>query len=317
MTSNPASPPDDPKTLPEQDQAAPKDTLPTHEIDRITLGREDLIKKFQAGSLPNAGDFEKLITSTVNQLDDGFDKTLNDGLRISSLGSSVELLSLFRGGGPSQRWDSYAPIWRVSHGERSNALHVRGWNGDDYADVLSLDWRDGEGRIGINQRRPDEALHVAGTARMHGRRGRAGTVDATGEWQSICHGLQGCQAFEIVAGVGDRQGKGRYALLHAVAMSAFHPIGFQAWLFRKSRIKTHHAYYGSRCDRIRLRWATNEQNEELYDLQIKTGCSFPDHVIQYELTELWFDPMLDGGRPRQPETSDAAMLPAGTRSEDG
>ena len=311
MASDPNLNPEEPERETIESGLVPKEEgLARANVERITLSRRDLVKKFQAGSLPDAGDFEKLITSTVNQLDDGFDKTLNDGLRISSLGSSVELLSLFKSGGASQRWDSYLPIWRVSHGESSNALHVRGWNGGGYSPVLTLDQQGDAGRVGINQDQPDEALHVAGTARMHGRRGRAGMVEATGDWRPICSGLEGCHAFEIMAGVGDRQGKGRYALLHAIAMSAHHPRGFLAWLLRKSRIKTHHAYYSSRCDRLRLRWTANKDNKEQYDLEIKTGCSYPDHLIQYEITELWFDPMLRGGRPRQPEADGSSVMRA-------
>lgn len=302
--------PHDPKKEPDEDR-------PIKRTD-ITLGREDLIKKFQNGSLPSEDDFAKLINSTVNQLDDGFDKTINDGLKIASLGNSTSLLSFYNKTAGGQQWDQNSPIWRVGHGENSNELRFRGHDpdvigSDDDAvgSALTMAFETGNARVGINKETPDETLDVNGTARMHGRRGRFATAPANGKWHPIVKDLKGCSAFEVIAGVRAAKGEGRYALMHAIAMNAHNPRGFISWLHRQRRIRTQHAYYASRCDRLRLRWATTD---DAYELQIRTGCPFAGYLIHYEVTTLWFDPMTDDGeRYREPEASDETPAGAGDK----
>ena len=136
----------------------------------------------------------------------------------------------------------------------------------------------------------------AGTVAASGRIGRRGTktAHANGEWQDLTETLQGCHAFEIVAGVG-QTGTGKYALLHAFALKTFDAEG---------EIETHQAHYGSRCHRLRLRWQA--VGDQQYKLQIKTGNCYANGgrkgrmtadqdvgiYIRYYLTSLWFDEMM-------------------------
>lgn len=56
-------------------------------------GRDTLKLFFQRGALPSADHFGDFIDSTVNQVDDGFKKTAEFGLEISSLGTFDSLIS--------------------------------------------------------------------------------------------------------------------------------------------------------------------------------------------------------------------------------
>ena len=78
----------------------------------------------------------------------------------------------------------------------------------------------------------------------------------------------------------------------------------------KGRIVYHQAHYGSRCNRLRLRW--EKVSEDYYTLQLKTGCPYdkvlkptagkaPEEktktdvgvYVQYFMTELWFDKIME------------------------
>jgi len=150
---------------------------------------------------------------------------------------------------------------------------------------------DGESHIGVNKTDPAHALDVDGVIAAHGRLGanpdNQKTVAADGYWHNITGALSGCQAFEVMAGVGSK-GTGRYALMNAIAMNTFNPRG---WLFNifnlKKKIKYQQAYYLARGNRIKLRWLSEDKH---YYLQMRTVCAYGGDVrIRYYLTRLWFD----------------------------
>ena len=62
---------------------------------------------FQDGALPTATEYEDLIESCVNQIDDGYDKDDKLGLKLNSIGDSRTLMSFYRGLGAS------APSWQT------------------------------------------------------------------------------------------------------------------------------------------------------------------------------------------------------------
>ncbi|MBI0440405.1 hypothetical protein F7093_21965, partial [Dickeya dianthicola] len=134
-----------------------------------------------------------------------------------------------------------------------------------------------------------------------GAQGRAGAqwadrLPADGDWHDLTPTLEGCQAFEVVAGVGIRH-SGRYALIHAIALNTCAPSGFWFNFFnRKNRISARHAYYHSRADKLTLRWlrddtpAGGHDGIRPYRLQIRTHTSYGDGImIRYHLTQLWHD----------------------------
>lgn len=267
---------------------------------------------FRDGALPSSEEYRDLIDSSVNQVDDGFEKTEEDGLRLYSMGGSRALMSLFRGLGAT------APSWQLAHGASDGTLQFLAGAGPDEAAIGAeggaLDAETGQedaapkgmtltrdGRVGVNTDAPDHALDVVGVARMEGRTGvtteMSKPVYADGEWHDITVPMTGCQAFEVVAGAGGRVGAGRYALMHAVALNAYHPRNpVLNWLFARRNVRSQTAVYGSYADRLQLRWRT-APGQHSFKLQLRSNSSFGSgYRIQYSLTRLWFDPTMAGSR---------------------
>jgi hypothetical protein len=278
--------------------------------DRLTLK-----KFFSDGALPGSEHYGDLIESMVNRVDDGFDKTDADGLRIASLGGSPNLISLYRGVGAPE------PAWILRHGGTPGAIEFRQGreDGPPLSDAHGLaaggrpngaappDARGDAGpalalgrggRVGIHRADPEWRLDVDGVARMGGRIGVPGPracVPADGRWHDITGSMSGCQMLEIVAGAGGQPGRGRYALMHAIALNAYNPRNaLLNWLFRRRSIRRQDAMFGSYADRLRLRWTGTSRD---YRLQIRTQSSFgADLVIRYYVTRLWFDSAMQGSR---------------------
>jgi hypothetical protein len=259
--------------------------------------RPTLKKFFRDGALPNSEHFGDLIESMVNRIDDGFDKTERDGLRIASLGSSPALVSFYHSAGSAE------PTWTISHGASMGALHFRRGDGpgldgpgaDPEAPGLSLS---PDGRVGVHVCDPAWRLDVDGVVRMRGRIGYPGpdaVVPADGRWHDITPSLSGCHALEVVAGAGGEPGRGRYALMHAVALNAYNPRNpLLNWLFGRRSIRAQTAMYGSYSDRLRLRWTGTMRD---YRLQLRSQSHFGrNYKIRYYVTRLWFDSAMAGSR---------------------
>lgn len=270
--------------------------------------RATLKSFFRSGALPTAEDYRDLIDSNVNQVDDGFQKTDADGLRLNSVGSSLRVLSLYQGLGTPK------PSWVMEHGDTAGALHFRPDQGKAALEITGgnegaeTSGQTGltltrDGRMGVNDEDPQWRLDVGGTARMQGRIGVTShdipSVKADGKWHNITQALTGCQAFEITAGTGGDPGKGRYSMVHAIAMNAFHPRNqILNWLFRRRSIKMQTAMYGSYADRIKLRWVADEKTHH-FRLQLRTNANFGEgKVVRYYMTQLWFDSFMTGARTR-------------------
>lgn len=274
--------------------------------------RPTLKSFFRSGSLPTAKEFGDLIDSTVNQVDDGFAKTDTDGLRLNSVGSSLKVLSLYQGLGTPK------PSWIIEHGEKDGVLNFRP---DEGQDVLKIDedakssgktentfppnmTMTRDGMVGINQEEPEWRFDVGGVARMQGRIGVATpkyeTVPADRGWHPITEAMTGCQILEVVAGTGGEPGKGRYSIMRAIAMNAYHPRNrFLNWFFRRRSIKTQTAMYGSYADRICLRWVADKEKEHHYILELKTNAEFEGKLVRYYITKLWFDSAMVGAHGKK------------------
>lgn len=252
---------------------------------------------FRDGALPTAEHYRDLIDSGVNQIEDGYAKTPVDGLRLTAVGGSLRVLSLYES--PSAQ----DAAWVIDHGADTSSLHFRrGGVASQKHPGISFS---PDGHLGVQTDSPEWALDVNGVLRSRGRIGHASDsiphVPADGRWHDITGEMTGCQAFEVMAGVGGDVGKGRYSMVHAIAMNAYHPRNWVLnWLFRRRKIRAQTAMYGSYADRIRLRWVATA-NRHHYKMQMRTNASFgKDRMIRYYLTRLWFDPTMAGSRGTPP-----------------
>lgn len=268
--------------------------------NEIRQNRTTLKKYFSAGSQPTQTDFEQLIESTLNLLDDGFSCKRENGVQIAVTGTGGRLLSFFRTNPPIND-----PDWAVTCGKQDGSLNfIRTEDASTSNDpgptarqdkqVLTLS---NDSKVGINNAAPAFELDVKGTARFDGRFGRTGTVPADGRSYDITGPLQGCHALEVVAGVGLPGKKmGRYALLHAIAMNSFNPTGWLNLFGSPKRIRCTHSWYLSRADRIKLQWVAVEDGEpHEYCLKLRTLRNYgPGINVRYSVTELWPYPEMDG-----------------------
>ncbi|MCB1947897.1 hypothetical protein [Nitrosomonas sp.] len=245
--------------------------------------RKTLEAKFKNGSMPSEIAFADLIDSTLNLIDDGFDKTVKDGLRIFQLGDG-KLMSFY------QKMETLSPLWFVGLDKATSNLRIGNQFNPNVLTLRSIGEMDksrGTTRVGvgINTERPQCELDVAGTVAAHGRTGKKDefAVPADGEWYDISGVLTGCQAFEVVAGVGGRDADGKYALMHAFALCTY---------YAKNHISYHQAHYGAKCNQLELRWepvSTESDNFE-FVLQLRTGIYYGNDIwVKYHITRLWED----------------------------
>ncbi len=307
----------DPKAV-----SAPDKKPLTAAIMEIGADRETLKYHFRDGARPTSQEYEALITSMVNKYDDGFRKSLRDGFVVSAAGTQKALMSFLTSEGDP-------PAWRLNFGDENGlelnqglASELNGAAGDAAAKTpqsalaapsLSLSKH---GPVGVNVKTPRYRLDVNGPVRMTGRVGHAMEVEtppiANGEWWDVTGVLEGCQALEIMAGVGGKVGKGHYALLHAIALNTYNPRNwFANFLFGRRKIKSHSAFFGRRSDRLRLRWLN--VGDRKYKLQIKTSGGYGKHdgnayVIRCHVTRLWYDANMDGSRGSDDFTPDPDLI---------
>ncbi len=268
--------------------------------------RNTLKHYFLNGSTPTQDQFEDLVDSTLNIIDEGFDKSATDGLMLSQLGETGKLISFFKENLAGK------PLYFVRVDGDDNLIF-----GTDQDRNIVFIAKSPTGtpviRVGINTDKPEHELDVAGVLRSTGRIGVAGKVNnqelevpANGEWHDITDNLYGCQMFDVTAGVGGRVSDGHYALMHAVAMNAFNPTGFFFnFLNSKKSIRYQSAHYRSRNDKLRLRW--RDKGDDHYTLQLKSGTDFgPSYKVKYYVTKLWFDEDMRGSRPDPNEVGAAS-----------
>ena len=233
--------------------------------------RNTLKKYFQRGALPSEKQFADLIDSVINIIDDGFEKSAEHGLRIAAIGDREKLISFFR------KMEMTCPDWSMGIHPDTGRFHIR--NGQNLC-LLTLT---PEGRVGIGCEDPQTGLDLCGNLAMEGWQGRyrQGVIPADGCWHTVVENLDGCHAFDITAGSG-KKGTGRYALVHAVALTAFKGRG---------KISLDQAYFDSRSNRIKLRWRGSRHNHRL---EMRTGCAYGgDAAILYRIARLWDDRFME------------------------
>lgn len=250
--------------------------------------RETLKGKFRNGKIPSEKEFADLIDSMLNTLDEGFDKSPDDGLKVSQLLNTGRLISFY------QNITVESSMWHIGLGQATKNLQFGNQFNKNVLTLRSQRNADTEAGInsrmgvGINTENPQYELDVGGTIASFGRLGRKGemAVPADGNWYDITDTLSGCQAFEVMAGVGGEDADGKYALTHAFVLNTFNA---------KSEIDYHRTYYGSKCNRIELRWQKADVSNDTfqYKLQMRVECPYGDNIwIKYYLTQLWFDTLM-------------------------
>jgi hypothetical protein len=271
--------------------------------------RETLKDKFKNGKIPSEKEFADLIDSMLNKLDEGFDKTPADGLKVSQLLNTGKLISFY------QNITVESSMWHIGLGQATKNLQFGNQHNQNVLTLRSQKNIDaGSGLnsrigVGINTDNPQYELDVAGTIASHGRVGKKGemAIPADGGWYDITDTLSGCHAFEVMAGVGGSDSDGKYALTHAFALNTFNA---------KSDISYHRTHYGSKCNRIELRWQRAFPTEETfqYKLQMRVECTYGDDVwIKYYITQLWFDTLMRDSTKKPstlPKPSPAVKKPA-------
>ena len=237
--------------------------------------RGTLKNYFKKGSLPSEKQFGNLIDSMLNIVDDGFEKTAKEGMKLFSMGDYEKLISFYR------QIDVKSPVWSISINQITENFEVKNKNEQT---LLSIDQ---EGQVGINKKRPEHTLDVNGVVGAKGRTGtfKQGTVPADGKWHTLLKNLDGCRAYEVIAGAGKKK-EGKYALVHSIVLSTFNS---------ENRVSYNQAYYNTKCNRIELCWDGEQHN---FALKMKTKCDYGENAyIQYNISELWHDYYMDESDP--------------------
>ncbi len=242
------------------------------ETEQIKLyNRSSLYKKFKNGNRPQEGDFHDLINSTINKLDDGIAKSFKAGLELAPQDEQDgSVISLY------EKLSDPNPSWKLnlSGEDKEKTLDIINQNSEMPAISITQN-----NCIGLNKRSPNYALDIEGKLGYKGRIGTyaQGEIKANGKWQVVLTGLKGVSAFELMANARDEEGKGKYALLHAVLLNAY--TGEQG------RIRRTHNYYSWRWwRRIRVRWFGTPFD---YGLEMKTASDYGDKgVVNYHIATL-------------------------------
>ena len=114
---------------------------------------------FEKGSLPTQDQFQDLVDSMLNMVDEGFDKSPENGLEISSLGNYDGLINFCRNN------DSNHPLWSIRYDPSKAKLLIVN---REKKSVLTLD---PDGRVGVNTQDPQWQLDVEGVVSSKGRIG--------------------------------------------------------------------------------------------------------------------------------------------------
>ena len=266
-------------------------------MEYLKLSRKELKERFKAGRMPTEEDFMSLIDSLVNSVDEGFDVSEENGLQIKQKKDGGCLASFFA------NLSEHRPQWLlklrkdIKKGESSLDIKTPNMLKDSGVTIVSPTFANREEskvRVGVGNAEPQCELDVDGVIASKGRIGAENSkfnVPADGNWHDVTGVLDGCQCFEIVAGVGGNEGDGRFALAHAIAVNVFneHPT-----------VKITQSYSGGRGSKIDIRWRKCE-NKYTYTLQMRVRHKFDktgEIKVRYHLTKLWCDTKMEGSIPK-------------------
>jgi len=240
------------------------------------LNRQSLKTLFGAGARPKESNFSSLIDSMINKIDDGISKNAEDGLILSPEGKESDRIMSFY-----ENVEDELPQWSIELGqeEKKGLSIVAPVTKTEETRVISFQK---SGEVGIGTENPRTTLEVEGILGADTRIGtyKLATVPADGEWHDIITDLDGCIALEVMAQVG-KEKTGRYALLHAHALSTFGKS--------HHRIRKTQAHYGWFWNKIAIRFTGSTYN---YKLQLKTRSNYgAGQNIHFHITKLWDNDM--------------------------
>lgn len=253
--------------------------------------RNTLKNFFKNGKSPSQTEFEDLIDSTWNKVDDGIDKTEAEGLKFSPNGQSSKIMSFYEG------ITDPDPNWQIAiNMDHSKGLSIVQPPSNDSAErsshgnvIPSMFFKDGDDkghhkRVGIKTFAPKTEFDVAGNLCSNGRIGGfvLGRVPADANWHTIVPNLKGFNAFEIIAGAEGNKEEGNYSMAYAIALNTH----------GKGKIKitgSSYRWFDFR-DKIRFRWRGSHNN---YSLQIRIGKHYfftkgnKYNFIRFHICRLW------------------------------
>lgn len=279
--------------------------------------RKQLKSFFKKGNLPDERAFEKLIDSTFNKADDLLDIN-EDGLMIyPSENGKEKLLSFFENKDDADAtWSiviTKKPAVGISiHKVASEQNNTNSLQEDNEQPAIFIQKEDG--KVGIGTNLPNQQLDVKGKIASQGRVGNyhEGELNADGEWHNIffAKNIQGCNAYEIMAYAEGDPGDGKYALMHAIAISTFGNS--------KPKISKTCAHHGKWWNKLDMRWESrpsriaegtaNQKRKPFniarwwknvvsileprdtfnYNLQLRTKSNYGDNKkISFKVSVLW------------------------------
>ena len=240
------------------------------------LNRITLKNFFRKGSVPTETNFADLIDSSINIVEDGIGRSVEDGFRIAPMGYSKRLLSFYENSQKS------TPDWFISLNDGSSKGLSFHQTDNDHRLVLK-----NGGNIGIGISNPTSKLEVKGCIGMDSRKGTfvEGQVPGDAKWHDIIAELDEIHAFEVMAQISGKKGSGRYAIAHAIALATFGGY-LSKWTIRKTA-----ANYGGFLNQLQFRWTGSVNN---YALQVRTRRHYglndqnaEPYQIKFHVTQLW------------------------------
>lgn len=260
-------------------------------------GREKLKELFRKGLKPTETSFGTLIDSLYNLEDDNLEDWLSENFTIVADKDKQRLISFYKDLKSSKK----PPHWTLRLSSDASKLIFSNHQGKT---MLMLKQN---GHVGINTNHPSTPLDVRGTITATGRRGSYRSTSekleapADGDWHPILSDLKGAQVFEVVAGLGNRfDENGRYALMHSIVTCVPKPKGLLSMIFgARNKIKVTQSFTHDLRSKMDLRWVYSKAKES-YDLEVRTRMNYGGGLhIAYHITDLWFDPFMEGALPKR------------------
>lgn len=231
--------------------------------------RKTLKESFRQGRKPSQQDFENLIDSSINILDDGLSKSADTGIGLAPLQGNETIMSIYREPGDEKA------SWAIAVDAQTGNLKIGKQTDEGVTPMLTFRT---DGHIELGE--ATGQTHLSNLLNIPGRKGSflQGQVPANGKWHDISPELEGSWVLEIVAGCGRRH-TGKHALIMATAMHCFG---------KKARIHKTESHYGSFGNKLCLRWVKNQYKCKL---QIRTRFDYGDDIqINYHISRLWDAP---------------------------
>lgn len=239
--------------------------------------RQTLKESFKQGKRPGEQDFENLIDSTMNILDDGFNKSPETGMGLAPLSDKGTVLSVFRKTSDSK------PQWKIAIESKHGNLEIHNGNSQDDtpAIVLKTDGAIEFGGGGNSQFVFNGKISAPVREGVYSEK----ELFANGKWQDVTDDLDGCQALEVVA-IAGKKNSGKHAVLLAFATNCFG---------RRGKIKKLRSNFGQQGYKICIRWKKSENDENKYKLQLRTWLHYGEEVkIRCHITSLLNENVLFG-----------------------